>query len=181
METLNQQKRSDEKQAERKKPPGGLYSGYSKEYRPLNSYAVLMGLYAGTYVACVLILNRNKRRLPDNLRVKDLALLGLATHKLSRIITHDWVTSPIRAPFTEFDKSTGAGEITESARGSGLRRATGELITCPWCMGPWVAAWLFSAFACWPRRTRMIASVFSAVTFSDFMHHAYVKAKGLSK
>lgn len=175
----------ESRQTIRKTPPkgspGGLYSGYSKEYRPLNSYAVLMGLYAGTYLACWLILNRNRQRLPEEIGMKDLAMMGLATHKLSRIITHDWVTSPMRAPFTEFDEATGAGEISESPRGRGLRRATGELLTCPWCMGPWVAAWLFSGFACWPRRTRMIAGIFSAVTLSDFMHHVYVKAKEKSQ
>ena len=66
-------------------------------------------------------------------------MLGIATHKLSRLITKDWVTSPFRAPFTKFKEADGVGEVTEEARGTGMQQAIGELVTCPWCVGPWVA------------------------------------------
>jgi Protein of unknown function (DUF1360) len=38
-----------------------------------------------------------------------------------------------------FDKKLRTGEVPESSRGSGLQKAVGDLVTCPWCVGPWVA------------------------------------------
>lgn len=64
---------------------------------------------------------------------------GVATHWLSRIITKDWVTIPVRAPFTRYRKSLPGGEVLEESRGKGLRRAVDDLPTCQFCIGPWVA------------------------------------------
>ena len=61
-------------------------------------------------------------------------LLGIGTHKLTRIIARDQVTAPFRAPFTRFEKFAGSGEVEENAHGSGLRGAIGELVSCSYCM-----------------------------------------------
>ena len=47
----------------------------------------------------------------------DVVLLRIATHKLSRVVAKDLVTSPFRAPFVRFETSAGAGEVEEEARG----------------------------------------------------------------
>jgi len=107
----------------------------------------------------------------------DLLLLGIATHKLSRIVTKDLVTSPFRAPFVKFKKSAGAGEVEEEARGEGLQEAVGDLITCPYCMAPWVASALIFAHTCAPRATRLICSIFFATAASDFLNQVYAKVK----
>jgi hypothetical protein len=39
----------------------------------------------------------SKDELPEKINFADLLLLGVATHKLSRIIAKDRVTSPLRA------------------------------------------------------------------------------------
>ena len=75
----------------------------------------------------------------------------------------------------------GPAELEEAPRGSGLRRAIGELIVCPYCLGLWVVAAMTLGIAVAPRLTRFIASVFSALTVSDFLQIAYKAAeeKGL--
>ena len=46
----------------------------------------------------------------------------MATHKLSRIIAKDPVTSPLRAPFTTFEGTSGPAELAEEpSSGQGLR------------------------------------------------------------
>jgi hypothetical protein len=40
-------------------------------------------------------------------------LLGVATYKLSRLISSDRVTSPLRAPFVEYVEPAGASEVKE--------------------------------------------------------------------
>lgn len=160
---------------------GGLYSGYADEERPLGGYLAVMGVYAGAALACALLLNRRKRPMPEDVPVKDVALIGVASHKLSRIIAKDEVTSPLRAPFSHLEESTGASELKESTRGSGVRRAVGDLLTCPWCLDTWVASGFMAGYLFWPRHTRVVASLFAAIAVSDFMNHGYVKAKELSE
>jgi hypothetical protein len=108
-------------------------------------------------------------------------LVGVASHKLSRLITKDKVTSPLRAPFTELEGSGGPGELEEKARGTGARRAIGEMLVCPYCLDLWVVAAFSIGLLFAPRPTRFVASVFAALTVSDFFQIAYKAAeeKGL--
>src|SRR3954453_15400162 len=79
------------------------FAGYGGgEEMPLGGYALLMGLYNAA-VAGVLVAAHRAGRLPERIPTRDLLLLGVATHKLSRLITRDWVTSPLRAPFTQYE------------------------------------------------------------------------------
>lgn len=115
--------------------------------------------------------------MPERIGYADLLLLGVGTFKLSRIISLDRVTSPLRAPFTEYEKPAGTSEVKEKVRGAGMQRATGDLLTCPYCLGPWVAAALIGGLVFKPRATRLVGGVLAAATISDFLHHAYGKVK----
>jgi hypothetical protein len=70
--------------------------------------------------------------------------------------------------------------VEERARGRGLRRAVGDLLTCNWCIAPWVATLLEAGFVVRPRATRFLATVFSAVAMSDALQHLYNAEKKLS-
>lgn len=139
---------------------------------PLAAYAGFLAAYAGTF-GPLLAAARRRGRLPERIGLGDTVLLGLATHKLSRIVAKDWVTSPLRAPFAEYRGPAGGGEVVERARGHGLRRAIGDLVTCNFCVGPWVAGALVTALLAKPRATRAVLSTFTAVAISDFLHRAY--------
>lgn len=155
---------------------GQTDEGYSQEHTPLAGYATLLGAWTGIYGG-LLLAGERSGRLPERIAAPDVLLLGLATHKLTRIVTKDWVTSPLRAPFVRYEGSAGGGEVKEEVRGRGLRKAIGDLLTCPWCTGPWVAGALVAGFVNRPRATRVLATTFSAVAVSDFLHHAYQAAK----
>jgi hypothetical protein len=99
------------------------------------------------------------------------------THKVSRLITKDKVTSVVRAPFTEFQEKGGPAEVEERARGTGVRKVIGELLICPYCLGLWVAAGFSVGLLFAPRLTRFVATVFSALTISDFLQIAYKAAE----
>src|SRR5205085_12353317 len=98
-----------------------------------------------------------------------LALLSLATHKLSRIIAKDRITSILRAPFVNYIRSAGAGEVEEEPRGRGMQRGIGQLISCPYCMAPWCATALGFGLLFAPRVTRFFASILGTVALSDFL------------
>ncbi len=159
-----------------------IFAGYKGgEEMPLAGYAVLLGIYNATFLALLLAAQNSEDELPEKFSFADLLLFGVATHKLSRIISKDRVTSPLRAPFTEYVEPAGQSEIKEKVRGTGMRRAVGDLLTCPWCLSPWVAAGLAFGLVFQPRATRLVAGVFAAATVSDFLHHAADAAKEKSE
>lgn len=171
-----QRLRQAEQQPEEKNDQG-VFAGYTEEEFPLAAYAGLVGTYNAAFAALLLAAKNAGRPLPERAKLGDILLLGVATHKLSRIVAKDWVTSPFRAPFAEYIGPASGGEVKEKARGSGLRRAVGDLVTCPWCVAPWVAAALTFGFVFRPRAARLVGTIFSAVAISDFLQHAYEAVK----
>jgi hypothetical protein len=93
------------------------------------------------------------------------------------LIAKDRVTSTVRAPFTTFQGDAGPGEVDEAARGHGLRRAIGELIVCPYCLGLWITCLFLGGLVVSPRPTRWIASALVAVSGSDMLQIAYKKSE----
>lgn len=152
-----------------------------EERPPLLSYAVAMAIFNAVFAGALLLARRRGRELPERPALGDLALVGVASHKLSRLIAKDKVTSPLRAPFTELEGSGGPGELEERSRGTGARKAIGELLICPYCLGLWVVAAFSIGLLFSPRLTRFLASLFAALTVSDFLQVAYKAAeeKGL--
>lgn len=156
----------------------GVFAGHPpEEERPLRGYAVLMGVFATLATAFSVWLRKTGRDLPERIAAGDLAVLTVATHKASRLLTKDKVTSTVRAPFTTFQESEGAGEVSEAARGTGVRRAIGELLVCPYCVAMWIAAGFSAGLVVAPRATRMIASVLTVLFGSDVLQIAYRRAE----
>jgi Protein of unknown function (DUF1360) len=119
--------------------------------------------------------------LPERVDGRDLLLTGVATHKLSRLIAKDKIAAFLRAPFTELQGRGGPAEIEERARGEGLRRAVGELLICPYCLGLWLSSGFHLGLVTAPRTTRFFSSILAGLTISDFLQIAYKVAeeKGL--
>jgi hypothetical protein len=154
------------------------FAGHSPDQdRPLDGYVALMASFLGLAGGFSLWLRRSERTLPDRVTAPDLALVTVATHKASRLVAKDRVTSTVRAPFTRFEDDAGPGEVSEAPRGRGLRRAIGELLVCPYCIGMWVASALTAGLIVAPRATRWLASVLTALFGADVLQIAYKKAE----
>lgn len=150
---------------------------------PLLSYLGFMSVFGTLVAAALAVAKRQGRELPERVPAGQLLLIGTASHKLSRILAKDKVTSPLRAPFTELEGKGGPAEFEERSRGSGLRKAIGELLICPFCLGLWVIAAFSVGLVFAPRVTRFVASLFAALTIADFLQIAYKAAedKGLGE
>jgi len=146
------------------------------EERPIGGYVVLLGTYLTTVLTLGFVVRR-RRTLPVRPAAADLALVAVATHKVSRMLSKDSVLAAVRMPFTRFESPAGEGEVNESVRGKGLRHAVGELLTCPFCLAQWVATGFTFGMLLAPRATRQVASVFCAVTASDYLQLAYCAAE----
>jgi|SRR5215210_455564 len=170
-------------EAERSSDDGPL-AGYAPQPKrpPFGAYALFTTVFNAGFAAALASAARSGR-LPERIEAGDVVLIGVASHKLSRVIAKDKITSFARAPFTEYEQPGGPGEVEETPRGRGLRRALGELLICPYCLGLWVSAGMHVGVIYAPRSTRTVASTFTALTIADFLQIAYKAAeeKGLGE
>jgi hypothetical protein len=159
--------------------PGALGADYAAadEHRPLLGYAVLMSVFGAGMTGGLLAARRTGRSLPERFAAQDLVMAGIATQKLSRLITKDKITSVVRAPFARFQEKSGHGEVEEAARGRGLRYALGELLVCPYCIAQWIAGAFTLGFVFAPRVTRLLAAMWTVHAVADAAQLAYSAAE----
>ncbi len=149
-------------------------SGYADGAdRPLRGYATMMAVYAALVGIGAAGARLSGRDIPDGLSAADITLSAIATHKLSRLLARDPVTSPLRAPFTSYRGAAGPAEVTEEVRGTGGRKTVGELVTCPFCTGMWIATAMTAGLIYLPRTTRLIAGTLTALSGSDLLQYAH--------
>jgi hypothetical protein len=82
------------------------------------------------------------------------------------------VTEPLRDPVTktvpdEYD----AGENVV-AEGTGVRKAIGELVSCPICVGTWVASGLVYGLRVAPGPTRLVAAILGVSGLAEMFNEA---------
>ena len=152
----------------------GPFKGYGGEDRPLGAYLGLIGLFHLMFGLFLLATKKADRSIPQRVRLGDIVLLGVATHKVGYLLSNDAVTSAIRAPFTEYQEMQSPSSVEEQPRGTGLRKAIGELFTCVFCIGHWVAAFFAYGLVIAPAVTRFVAAIFAVVTVSDYLTQAYM-------
>ncbi|MGR6915160.1 DUF1360 domain-containing protein [[Actinomadura] parvosata] len=138
--------------------------------RPLGGYVGLLGAYGGTVGVAAAVAMLAGRKAPEHIGVLDLALMAACTHKVSRRLAKDPVTSPLRAPFTQYEGQGGPSEVQEKPRG-----AIGELLACPFCLAQWVATAYAAGLVLAPRMTRLVGATMTAVAVSDWLQLAYAK------
>jgi hypothetical protein len=146
------------------------------ERPPFRMYAGLAALFNAGFAAAVYGAKRTGH-LPERVSVQDLVLIGTASHKLSRLVAKDKVTTFLRAPFTHYQGRGGPAEVEETAREGEIRGAVGEMLICPYCLGLWAAGAFHVGLMFAPRATRMAASTLTALTLSDFLQIGYKAAE----
>lgn len=163
--------------------PNGLAQRYADEKeayagnadRPLEGYLAAIATYSVFASALVAAAAVRREEAPNGFSPLDIGLIGIATHKLARIISKESVTSAIRAPFTRYEKPGGPAELVEEVRGHGVRHAVGELITCPFCLGPWIATAMTGGLVLAPKLTRAAIAMLTAVAISDHLQLIYAQ------
>jgi hypothetical protein len=153
------------------------------EDRPLPGYLALMSAYsvaAGGLVAAARKrdANADAAALPD---WSDLARGAVATYRLSRILSKASITSALRAPLVRYKGRGAPGEVSEEispeAKQHSSTHALAELITCPFCLGQWIATIIVTGQVIAPRVTRVATSILTVSAASDMLQllHARVE------
>ncbi|MFI6356202.1 DUF1360 domain-containing protein [Streptomyces sp. NPDC050743] len=149
----------------------GQYDGRGNA--PLAGYAVLAAVFTAGAGGYAVLARRRGVRLPQELPPWDVVLLGTAAYKASRLLTRDKITSFLRAPFTRRAGEGEAGEVVDEPRGDGVRRAVGDLLSCPFCTSAWAAGALVCSYAAAPRLTRLVCGGLGALTVADWLQYAW--------
>ncbi len=143
----------------------------------LAGYTTALATFGATVAGSALLGRLSGKELPQRYGWGDLAIGVVATHKFARVITKDAVMSPLRAPFTEYQGPAGSAEVNESAKHEHPEHTIGELITCPFCLAPWIATAYVAGLSLTPRWARAWAATFSIVGGSDVLQHVYARVR----
>lgn len=142
----------------------------SSEQRSTWEQRVTYSALSTAFLAIFALFNLLTRRKRTELKPFDLTLLGLSSYRMGRMVSYDVVMQNIRAPFAEtVPDPTGAGD-TVVPKGSGWRRALGDLICCPICVGTWIAAALVYGLELAPRPTRLLLSIMGSIGLGELLN-----------
>ncbi|WP_051472056.1 DUF1360 domain-containing protein [Patulibacter minatonensis] len=125
--------------------------------RPAN-YALISGIYA-TALSGVTLISRRTGNAPS---AGALGPLGVATFTFTRVLSEQKVEEWIRRPFVDEP-----GDASRTPRGSGMRYAIGELLSCTRCTGSWVGLGLLGLHAASPKTARMVAAAGTIGAIND--------------
>ncbi|UGS35761.1 DUF1360 domain-containing protein [Capillimicrobium parvum] len=125
-------------------------------------YATLSATY-GALLGTVVLAARDRGVEP--VRAAELAPLGLAAFTLSKLVAKEKVESWVRAPFVD--------EPSREPKGSGLRYAIGELLTCTRCLGAWSSLGLVALRVARPRESRVVTAVLATSAVNDWLQSGF--------
>jgi hypothetical protein len=125
--------------------------------RPAN-YALISGVYAAGLAGASAV----ARRTGNAPSGPALVSLGVATFTFTRVLTEQKVEEWLRRPFVEEPEP---GE--RRPRGTGMRYAIGELLSCTRCTGAWVGLGLVGLHAASPTTARVAAAVGTVGAVND--------------
>jgi hypothetical protein len=118
-------------------------------------YTLITVVYTTLFIVIASLVRRSVKHV-EKPTGSEIFLLGLATYRLSRLISHDRVTQYLRLPFVETGKGTEQIEGTqEEPKGEGLQLAIGQLLTCTYCSSVWAATFNSALYFLFPRTGRL--------------------------
>lgn len=130
-------------------------------------YAVLSSGYAAL-AGAVLLAAREHGDEP--LHPAEIVPLGVATFALAKLIAKEKVESWVREPFVEELPSGG-----RRPKGTRLRYAVGELLTCTRCVGAWSSLGLVGLRLVRPREARVITALLGTSAVNDFLQTGFTR------
>jgi Protein of unknown function (DUF1360) len=126
-------------------------------------YAALSAGYGALLGALVL----GARERSEPLVREEIPALGLASFALSKLIAKEKVETWVREPFVE-ETSNG-----RRPKGTRLRYAVGELLTCTRCVGAWSSLGLVALRVTRPREARVVTAVLASSALNDFLQTGF--------
>ncbi len=128
-------------------------------------YLKLNAVY-GTLLIGVLIATRERAR-EDPIQGRELIPIAGATFALAKVVAREKIGTWVREPFVAVEN----GE--RRPRGTRLRRAVGELVTCTRCVGAWSALAVVGVRMADPPTGRTVTNVLAASAANDWLQSGF--------
>jgi hypothetical protein len=128
-------------------------------------YAALNAIYGALLVGVVATTRARAREEP--IQQRELIPIAMATFALAKVIAREKIGTWVRDPFVEVEN----GE--RRPRGTRLRRAVGELVTCTRCVGAWSALAVVGLRAADPPTGRTVTNVLAASAANDWLQAGF--------
>jgi hypothetical protein len=129
-------------------------------------YAALSAGYGALLGAVIL----GAREQQDPLVREEIPALGLAAFALAKLVSKEKIESWVREPFVE---ETPQGR---RPKGSRMRYAVGELLTCTRCVGAWSSLGLVALRVTRPREAKVVTAVLATSALNDFLQTGFTWA-----
>lgn len=121
----------------------------------------------GTFLGVTALASARRPALPSP---TELVMLGLASHRIGRMLAFERVGEPFRAPFTATVPDDSGADETVVARGRGVRWVLGELVSCPTCVATWASLALAIGQRFLPAPTRVLVGVLAAAGVAEVVN-----------
>ena len=95
----------------------------------------------------------------------ELPVFGLATFALTKALAKEKVGTWVRDPLID--------EETRRPKGTRLRYAAGELLSCTRCLGTWSSLGLIALRVARPREGRILAGVLATAGINDWLQSGF--------
>ena len=131
-----------------------------------HDYAALNAVFA-VLLAGVVLASRERTRASEPLTTRDLAVSGAATFALAKVIARERIGSWVREPFVDEEHGH------RRPRGTRMRHAVGELLTCTRCVGAWSALGLVGLRLTSPATGRVVNDVLAVSAMNDWAQASF--------
>jgi hypothetical protein len=122
-------------------------------------HSLFMGFYLLLFGVFLYLMRALDIPFPESIRPFDFFLLSLATFRITELVTADSIAKFLRDPFVKREKvrePDGTVDVKVKPAGRGLKKAFGELIICPWCIGIWIGTFFTYLYILFPGPTRVL-------------------------
>jgi Protein of unknown function (DUF1360) len=127
-------------------------------------YAALNALWIS--LAAGLVAGARGRAARDPIKQRELIPLAAATFALSKAVARERIGTWVREPFV--DQSAG-----QRPKGTRIRRAVGELVTCTRCVGTWSALGVVGLRVLNPEAGRTVSMILASSAANDWLQAGF--------
>lgn len=130
-------------------------------------YWLLNATFAAAMAALAVTARAHPERVEEAIHPRELPVVAAATFAVAKVVARERIAVWLREPFVE---PTAGGR---RPRGTRLRYAVGELLTCTRCMGAWSALSIVGLRVANPPAGRVVTGVLAASAANDFLQAAF--------
>ena len=135
-----------------------------RETRPVD-YAAINAVWVSLTAA--LVAATRGRASEDPITNRELIPLAAATFAVSKAVARERIGAWVREPFVDEERGRAA------PKGSRIRRALGELVTCTSCVGTWSALGVVGLRVLNPEAGRTVSMILASSAANDWMQAGF--------